>query len=148
MTTHIVFLRELEYYDGILILTTNRVGIFDEAFTSRFQLALLYPKLNEMQRLQIWRNFIGMLRCKTLELADVEDLERHLAKLARIDINGRQIRNVITMARHLAKFKGEITRYEHVQTAVESLQEFNKYLKAVKGGVSDDEIARESQLRA
>ncbi|KAK6222191.1 hypothetical protein QIS74_04446 [Colletotrichum tabaci] len=35
-----VFLRALEYYDGILILTTNRVGTFDEAFKSRIQLAL------------------------------------------------------------------------------------------------------------
>lgn len=26
-----VFLRVLEYYDGILILTSNRVGTFDEA---------------------------------------------------------------------------------------------------------------------
>ena len=30
-----VFLRILEYYDGILILTSNRVGTFDEAFKSR-----------------------------------------------------------------------------------------------------------------
>ena len=30
-----VFLRVLEYYEGILILTSNRVGIFDEAFMSR-----------------------------------------------------------------------------------------------------------------
>lgn len=27
-----VFLRCLEYYDGILILTSNRIGTFDEAF--------------------------------------------------------------------------------------------------------------------
>jgi ATPase family associated with various cellular activities (AAA) len=30
-----VFLRVIEYYDGILILTSNRVGTFDEAFKSR-----------------------------------------------------------------------------------------------------------------
>ena len=36
-----VFLRVLEYYDGILILTSNRVGIFDEAFKSRMQLACI-----------------------------------------------------------------------------------------------------------
>ncbi|KAI1254482.1 hypothetical protein MGN70_003886 [Eutypa lata] len=35
-----VFLRTLEYYDGVLILTSNRVGTFDEAFQSRIQLAL------------------------------------------------------------------------------------------------------------
>ena len=30
-----VFLRVLEYYEGILILTSNRVGTFDEAFKSQ-----------------------------------------------------------------------------------------------------------------
>lgn len=35
-----VFLRALEYYNGIVILTSNRVGTFDEAFKSRIQLAL------------------------------------------------------------------------------------------------------------
>ncbi|KAF4426998.1 ATPase family AAA domain-containing protein FIGL1 [Colletotrichum fructicola] len=38
-----VFLRVLEYYEGILILTSNRVGHFDEAFKSRMQLTLHYP---------------------------------------------------------------------------------------------------------
>lgn len=33
------FLRVLEYYESILVLTSNRVGVFDEAFKSRIQLA-------------------------------------------------------------------------------------------------------------
>lgn len=41
-----VFLRMLEYYDEILILTSNRVGTFDEAVKSRIQLALHYDSLN------------------------------------------------------------------------------------------------------
>jgi hypothetical protein len=35
-----VFLRMLEYYKGLLFLTTNRVGTFDEAFTSRVHISL------------------------------------------------------------------------------------------------------------
>lgn len=45
-----VFLRVLEYYEGILILTSNRVGTFDEAF---IQLALHHPTLGPYQRLRI-----------------------------------------------------------------------------------------------
>jgi SpoVK/Ycf46/Vps4 family AAA+-type ATPase len=45
-----VFLRTLEYYDGILILTSNRVGTFDEAFKSRIQVALHYPNLDRVAR--------------------------------------------------------------------------------------------------
>jgi hypothetical protein len=35
-----VFLRVLEYYSGILFLTTNRVGTIDEAFKSRIHISL------------------------------------------------------------------------------------------------------------
>jgi AAA+ superfamily predicted ATPase len=56
-----VFLRVLEYYEGILILTSNRVGTFDEAFISRIQLALHYPDLGPLQRRQIWQNFVERL---------------------------------------------------------------------------------------
>ena len=44
------FLRVVEYFEGILILTTNRVGTCDEAFKSRIQLALHYPPLSEEQK--------------------------------------------------------------------------------------------------
>jgi SpoVK/Ycf46/Vps4 family AAA+-type ATPase len=30
-----IFLRELEYYQGILLLTTNQVDVIDEAFQSK-----------------------------------------------------------------------------------------------------------------
>ena len=40
-----VFLRVLEYNVGILILTSTRVGTFDEAFKSRIQLTLRYKNL-------------------------------------------------------------------------------------------------------
>ena len=35
-----VFLRIMEYYKGLLFLTTNRVGTFDEAFKSRVHISL------------------------------------------------------------------------------------------------------------
>lgn len=135
----------MEYYDGILILTTNRIGSFDEAFKSRIQLALGYPPLNEEDRLKIWSNFIQMLP-RTKDRVDMEDLQMNLPKLALVEINGREIRNIITMARHLAKFRREMLRYKHMQDAVESAQKFSKYLNNVKG-VSDDDWARADKLR-
>jgi hypothetical protein len=64
-----VFLRTLEYYDGILILTSNRVGTFDAAFTSRIQVALYYDPLTAASRRKIWQNFFDMLR------TDEEDVD-------------------------------------------------------------------------
>ncbi|KAH7000365.1 hypothetical protein EDB80DRAFT_110739 [Ilyonectria destructans] len=140
-----IFLRVLEYYDGILILTTNRVGSFDEAFKSRIHLALAYPKLNEEDRLKIWQNFMQMLP-RSGERVDMDDLRMNLPKLARIEVNGRQIRNVVTMARHLAKYRGEMLRAKHMQDAVRSVEKFNEYLSDVKG-IQDDERARGLTLR-
>ncbi len=61
-----VFLRALEYYKGVLFLTTNRVESFDSAFTSRIHVALHYQRLTDEQRRRIWtQNFerLGMLCC-------------------------------------------------------------------------------------
>lgn len=143
--TSTVFLRVLEYYDGILILTTNRVGSFDEAFKSRIHLALAYPKLNEEDRLKIWQNFMHMLP-RSGERVDMDDLRMNLPKLALIEVNGRQIRNVVTMARHLAKYRGEMLRAKHMQDALRSVEKFNEYLSDVKG-IQDDERARGLTLR-
>ncbi|KAI1130671.1 P-loop containing nucleoside triphosphate hydrolase protein [Nemania abortiva] len=141
-----IFLRVLEYYDGILILTTNRVGRFDEAFKSRIHLSLGYPNLNEEQREQIWRNFFELLDRKK-DRFDIQDLELNIHKLAKHEINGRQIRNTVMMARHLAKFRKQALVYKHVQEAVAAVVKFNEYLETVKGA-SDDDYAEYDRVRA
>ena len=47
------FLRVLGYYERILILISNRIHTFLEAFNSRIQLALHYPTLLPYRRLRI-----------------------------------------------------------------------------------------------
>ena len=55
----VVFLRLLEYYEGILFLTTNRMGTFDAAFKSRIHLAIRYYPLSFETRRDLWRSFIS-----------------------------------------------------------------------------------------
>ncbi|PTB61575.1 hypothetical protein BBK36DRAFT_1136748, partial [Trichoderma citrinoviride] len=57
-----VFLRVLEYYNGLLFLTTNRVGTIDEAFKSRIHLSLYYPPLDKTQTTDIFRLNIAKLK--------------------------------------------------------------------------------------
>ncbi|KAF2180742.1 P-loop containing nucleoside triphosphate hydrolase protein, partial [Zopfia rhizophila CBS 207.26] len=105
-----VFLRTLEYYDGILILTSNRVGTFDETFKSRIQLALHYENLKELQGWQIWKNFEGgggSGGSEGKERIDARAILANSGDLAKHEMNGRQIRNAITMARQLALFKNK-----------------------------------------
>lgn len=60
-----VFLRMLEYYKGILFLTTNRIGTFDEAFKSRIHISLFCKHfiLSPIQFLLSWVYFKIMLTC-------------------------------------------------------------------------------------
>lgn len=53
-----IFLRVLEYYEGIMFLTTNRVQTFDAAFQSRIHISLEYPELDKPARKAIWRDFL------------------------------------------------------------------------------------------
>ena len=54
-----VMLRLLEYYRGILFLTTNRVESLDPAFQSRVTCALKYPPLGVDSRAKIWADVLA-----------------------------------------------------------------------------------------
>ncbi|KAK4129775.1 P-loop containing nucleoside triphosphate hydrolase protein [Parathielavia appendiculata] len=95
-----VFLRVLEYYAGILFLTTNRVATFDDAFKSRIHIPIRYTDLTVDSRRQIWRNFCA----KVPGGVDIDD--RGFEALAETDLNGRQIKNAIKAAESLAAFDG------------------------------------------
>ncbi|KAI0198305.1 hypothetical protein F4808DRAFT_472922 [Astrocystis sublimbata] len=141
-----IFLRVLEYYDGILILTSNRVGTFDQAFKSRIQLALHYENLKKPQRRKIWRNFFNRLKDVGETNVDYDDLGDHIDELAEVEMNGRQIRNAITTARQLAQFDGDKFSYKQLQHVMKVAGKFETYLKEVKG-LTDDQIAREDGTR-
>ncbi|KAJ5383953.1 ATPase AAA-type core [Penicillium concentricum] len=130
------FLRVVEYFEGILILTTNRVGTFDEAFKSRIQLALHYPPLGEEQRRIIWNTFIKRLDGFDEDAIDVKNLTGSLDVLQREKLNGRQIRNAITTARQYAKWKREVLTYDHLKDVIEVSAKFDDYLENIhRGGI-------------
>src|SRR5271154_4740276 len=51
-----VFLRHLEYFQGIMFLTTNRVTTFDDAFQSRIHFAMKFGDLSTQAKKKIWNN--------------------------------------------------------------------------------------------
>ncbi|KAF7534383.1 hypothetical protein G7054_g6264 [Neopestalotiopsis clavispora] len=142
-----VFLRVLEYYEGILILTSNRVGIFDEAFKSRIQLALHYENLQKPQRVKIWKNFLSRLQSLGEEDIDYDTIDSYIDELSDYDMNGRQIRNAITTARQLAKFKGKSMGFGHLRHVIKVAGKFDHYLLQVHDKISDDQIARGEGFR-
>jgi hypothetical protein len=86
-----IFLRLLEYFQGILFLTTNRVETFDDAFQSRIHIALRYGELSTKAKKAVFKMFIERVRV----LEGVETMpftEEDYNSLARNNLNGRQVR--------------------------------------------------------
>ncbi|PWY87579.1 hypothetical protein BO70DRAFT_427501 [Aspergillus heteromorphus CBS 117.55] len=116
-----VFLRMLEYYTGILFLTTNLPGSIDEAFKSRIHISLYYPHLKRDTTLKIWDMNLQRLAAIESERAkvgqqpsltiDSKGIKRFAKKHYRENEdgkgrwNGRQIRNAFLIASALAHFE-------------------------------------------
>lgn len=85
-----IFLRQLEYYQGILILTTNRISDCDPAFESRIRMTLKYPELDQAARKEIWATFLERAKGSSNDL-EVDVGADELTELAKIQVNGRQV---------------------------------------------------------
>ncbi|EQB48870.1 hypothetical protein CGLO_11851 [Colletotrichum gloeosporioides Cg-14] len=132
------FLRALEFYDGILFLTTNRVGSFDDAFISRIHIQLYYPDFSDEERQRVWKTFIDKLareRGETIRLTiDAKEYIESMRKQG-LKWNGREIRNAFQTAVALAEFEadkdaeGRIkVKDEHLKAVVELSKDFKNYL--------------------
>jgi len=92
-----IFLRLVEYYEGMMFLTTNRINIIDPAFESRIDVAVSYPELTPPLRRQVWVNFITRLPSHMWSVS-----EKDFDKLAEAELNGRQIKSAVKTAQMLA----------------------------------------------
>ncbi|KAI6878589.1 P-loop containing nucleoside triphosphate hydrolase protein [Hortaea werneckii] len=157
-----IFLRLLEYFQGILFLTTNRVDTFDEAFQSRIHLPLRYGELSAKAKRRVWGMFLEMARGnsssssassssssgegqggagdedgkvgKEVSGVRVADFsEEDLDVLARHQLNGRQIKNAVRTAQALALKEGQVLGMEQVKKVLEVSESFERDLKGGTG---------------
>ncbi|OAA67111.1 aaa family ATPase [Niveomyces insectorum RCEF 264] len=127
-----IFLRQLEYFQGILFLTTNRVETFDDAFQSRIHIALRYDSLDHRAKKAIFKIFIE--RVRVLEKIDLMPFsEEDFNALARHDLNGRQIKNTVRTAQALAVNKGEPLCMSHIRQVLDVQMSFDRDLKGGPG---------------
>lgn len=109
-----IFLRLLEYFQGILFLTTNRVETFDDAFQSRIHVALRYGELTQKAKKAVWKMFLD--KVTEMERKDAEDAssssessgilvdtfnDDDIDQLAKKSMNGRQIKNAVRTGEYL-----------------------------------------------
>ncbi len=121
-----VFLRLLEYYPGIMFLTTNRVANFDTAFFSRITYAIGFRDQTEADRIKVWNNL--------LKSAKLDITTDQVKELSALQVNNRQIKTAITNAHRFARHDNVPCSYSHVKQAIESIVEFNKAVQQSTDG--------------
>jgi len=156
-----IFLRVLEYYSGILFLTTNRVGTIDEAFKSRIHISLYYPPLDWRTTKEIFR--VNLRRAKDRVEYDEPAILRFAKKHYHSNEganrwNGRQIFNAFQTAIALAQYdaleqgtcdgeKPKLTE-ENFREVAKTSRKFEDYLQEVHGGEDDARINAMERIRA
>lgn len=153
-----IFLRRMEYFRGLLFLTTNRVGQIDDAFLSRVTVVLQYDHLTDDTRKKIWAGFFKKLQQGSERKAgkgdDSEDnrkieIDRYAEsyilndpEVKDLKWNGREIRNALQTAISLANYKavkeGKATNLivideAHFKSVVDMSKKFKVYMNSITG---------------
>ncbi|KIW99705.1 uncharacterized protein Z518_11118 [Rhinocladiella mackenziei CBS 650.93] len=143
-----VFLRKLEFYDGVFFLTTNLLNDFDAAILNRIHLKLKYDDLDKGARKNIITQFLKAID----EGAGFPGIStEYMDRFACVPLNGRQvndpsergyhfnddlqIRNTISTANDLANGKGERLSSSHISQALDT----SGYVVPKLGDISMDD---------
>lgn len=169
--SYTVFLRVMEYYSGVLFLTTNRVGDFDEAFSSRIHISLYYPELDAHKTAEIFKINMDMIEDRFILNGRQIDIDKDgigkfvsqfYDKNPEARWNGRQIRNACQTALALAEHEtlervsrdenraaGQIVnlRMKHFEKVRDAYLDFANYVKDIYG-TGPGMRAKEIQVRA
>lgn len=117
-----IFLRELEYFRGILFLTTNLYRTIDQAFRSRVSLHLIFNSLSRDARELVWRKFLerlpedGAAVGKQVEKESVSDAD--LKEISLWQLNGREIKNAVKMVRSWCHHKGYVLGLDKLESGI------------------------------
>jgi SpoVK/Ycf46/Vps4 family AAA+-type ATPase len=145
-----VFLRALEYFRGVLFLTTNRIGAFDDAFISRIHVALHYKRLSDDYRSKIWdKNFRRLMKEGNIQVSPstiiyaVNDPD-----VRAVEWNGREIRNAFQTAVALAQYEARKAGKTEVMLEVEHLRRVVKMSKLFKEYITSTHKNQDEAKRA
>ena len=86
----------MEYYRGILFLTTNRVGLIDDAIMSRVHLVVKYEPLKAPAQKRIWKQFVEKLEDDRKDFMVNRRATKYIEDFfesTEVSWNGREIRN-------------------------------------------------------
>ncbi|KAH6677011.1 ATPase [Plectosphaerella plurivora] len=136
-----IFLRELEYFRGIIFLTTNLLATIDSAFRSRVSLHLVFKTLGPDARETLWRKFLDRLPPSTAAIegapqgktADPSSapsdtssetagpaglVDDEIKELGRWQLNGREIKTAVKMTKAWCDQKGYELTLERLENGI------------------------------
>lgn len=116
-------LTEIEKFEGVCILTTNRVADLDKALERRISLIIEFPDPSVEMRQEIWK---GLLPAKMPLAKDV-----NIKKLAEFELTGGLIKNVVLNAARLAV--SEERKNVCMMNFVKAIEMTSGGIKAFKG---------------
>lgn len=128
-----VMLRVLEYFKGILIMTTNRVMTFDVAMLSRCHYAVNFKSLTLQQEKDIWQGYFRQLTDQNS--AGRPEIQTWLNQITkkRTRLSGREIRNLFTTAPTLAQAEpSKKIMKKHLERVYDRLMEFSEEMEKSK----------------
>jgi hypothetical protein len=143
MLTLPVFLRVLEYYRGVIFLTTNRLTTIDAAFSSRIHLALKYSALESPAREELWTMFLQ----QTQNHGDAFS-KATMSRWSALRLNGRQIKNTVKTANILAHSENRYISEEDIDSVLVVLQEFEEELSGKGSSHAADLLVVNGENRA
>ena len=96
-----VFLRVLEYYGGVLFMTTNRADLVDDAVASRCLARIDYAVPTPENQRRIWRTLA--------DTAGIEIADKEIAAIVREypGISGRDVKNLLKLGSMVAAARGK-----------------------------------------
>ena len=110
------WLRELDRFEGILVLTTNHANTLDPAVERRIQFRMGFESPNAAVRAQIWTALLGEAPIPGRETLDLQ------AVAARYPLSGGRIRNAFVDACQRAAAAGVISQELLLAACDEELQ--------------------------
>ncbi len=116
-------LQRMESYRGLAILTTNMKNALDKAFLRRIRFVVNFPFPNASMRAEIWRRIIPAA-------TPTRNLNFH--KLARLNVAGGNIKNIMMNAAFMAAHHDQPVTMEFIQMAARS--EYEKLDKPMSPG--------------
>jgi SpoVK/Ycf46/Vps4 family AAA+-type ATPase len=125
LTRDSFLLRIFEYFSGIMFMTTNRVNSIDPAFQSRIHLTLAYNPLDDKSRKGLWRLFLE----RSADYDKKNWPNEVLGDLAKVQLNGRQIKNAVRTANSLALAEHHTLSVDDIRVVLDTVAEFETVFK-------------------